>query len=90
MKDVKPVNGRRVGQYIVEKLGSEEVVAARPIVVRVPGIGVREGFEDAERRLRVAQGKPGSGQRLLVDPSVYVLQEALEQLSLPGLASRWM
>jgi hypothetical protein len=32
----------------------------------VPGIGVREGFEDAERRLRVAQGEPWPGQRLLV------------------------
>ena len=82
MKDVEPVKLRRVGQHIVEKLGPEEVLAARAMVVRVPGLGVREGFEDAERRLRVAQGEPGSGQRLLVDPSVYVLQEALEQLLL--------
>src|ERR1700722_7984821 len=82
MKDVEPVNVRRVGQHIVKKLEPEEVVAARAIVVRVPGLGVREGFEDAERRLRVAQGEPGSGQRLLVDPSVYVLQETLEQLLL--------
>jgi hypothetical protein len=42
MKDVEPINLRRVGQHIVEKLGPEEVVAARAIVVRVPGLGVRE------------------------------------------------
>ena len=42
MKDVEPINLRRVGQHIVEKLEPEEVVAARAIVVRVPGLGVRE------------------------------------------------
>jgi hypothetical protein len=35
MQDVEPVNVRRVGQHIMEKLGPEEVVAARAIVVRM-------------------------------------------------------
>ncbi len=77
VKDVEPVKLRRVGQHIVEKLRLEEVHSARAVVVRMPSLGVRERFEDAERRLRVAQGEPRSGERLLVDASVYVPQKGL-------------
>jgi hypothetical protein len=61
-----------MGEHFVQQLGSQEVAAARTVVVRMAGVRIGERLEDAEGRLRVAKSEPRACQRLLVDARVDV------------------
>lgn len=83
MQNVQPIELGRMRQHILQQVGPLEIHPAGSTVVVVARGGVREGLEDGERRLRVAQPEPGARAGLLVDAGVDVAEERRHELLLP-------
>lgn len=68
----------RVDKHILKLISSHEIQSPGSDVMCFASVGVRESLENEERRFVESEAEPGSGQRLVVDAAINVLQEGLE------------